>query len=149
DTVTLTVPLLGMELYRVRVLEVNENDDGAFEIVAEDFPEGVGTTGTYATQPTQGVVYNAASDPGDIEAPIIFEPPVALSNSVSQFWIGATGVGEFWGGCDVWFSTDDTNFYQIGSISNDVRMGVLTAALASYGGMNPDTMNTLAVDLAS
>lgn len=149
DVVTITVPGLGLNQYRVRVVSVEENDDGDLEMIVEDFPSGVGTTAAYATQSAQGVVYNSATAPGDIQTPIIYEPPAVLSGGVPQIWIGATGTGQFWGGCEVWFSTDDSNFYKIGDISNDVRMGVSTTGLGAYVGVNPQTMVTLGVNLSS
>lgn len=146
DVVTITLPLIEMDEYPVRIVSVTENDDGELEIEAEDFPAGVSTTAVYPAQAAQGTVYNAASAPGDIETPIIFEPPVTISGGVAQVWIGATGVGQFWGGCEVWFSTDDANFYKIGELTNDVRMGESTNGISAYAMPNPDA-STLSVDL--
>lgn len=148
DVVTLTQPLLGMDHYPVRIVTVEENANSEFDVTAEDLPAGVGTTGLYVSQPAQGVIYNAGVDPGDINQPVFFEPPTSLTNGIAELWIAACGSGQFWGGCNVWLSTDDTDFFQIGTITNEVRMGVLTANLATYGGANPDTAHTLAVNLS-
>lgn len=101
--------------------------------------------------------------------PIIFEPSQALlvaqadgslgsladgsgvaSNGGSQIWIGASPQNgdQNWGGCQVWLSFDDATYGQIGTINARANQGVLTASLASYGGANPDTADTLSVDLS-
>lgn len=51
-----------------------------------------------------------------------------------------------WGGCTVWLSADGNSYRQIGRIVGAARMGTLTATLPS--GSDPDTTNTLAVDLS-
>ena len=101
--------------------------------------------------------------------PIIFEPPAALlaaqsagslgspsngsgvaSNGGSQVWIAASPANgdPTWGGCQVWLSFDNVTYGQIGTITSRANQGVLTAALATPAGGNPDTTNTLAVDLS-
>ena len=147
DVVTLTVEGLGLDAYRVRITVVEENDNGEIEVEAEDFPEGLGSTGTYSTQTSGGTPLNFNQAPGNVEAPIIFEPDGVLTDGTPQVWMGVTGLGAYWGGCEVWLSTDNTNYYQIGDITADQRIGKLTAALAAYGAANPDNTNTLSVDL--
>jgi hypothetical protein len=101
--------------------------------------------------------------------PIIFEPPAALlaaqsagtlgslrdgsgvaPNGGSQVWIAASpaNASMTWGGCQVWLSFDNITYGQIGTIASRANQGVLTAALATPAGGNPDTTNTLAVDLS-
>ncbi len=102
-------------------------------------------------------------------SPIIFEPPAALlaaqsagsfgspsdgsgvaSNGGSQIWIAASpaNADQTWGGCQVWLSFDNTTYAQIGAISSRANRGVLTASLAAPPGGNPDTADTLGVDLS-
>src|SRR6185437_4578075 len=52
------------------------------------------------------------------------------------------------GGCQVWLSFDDSSYVQIGVIETPAREGVLAASLAAPSGVNPDTTDTLAVDLS-
>lgn len=147
DIALLTEARLGLDRYPVRIIEVTETEESVLEVRAEDFPAGVGTTGVYATQPNLAVLFNRAAPPGDTEPPVLFEPPAALNNNTPSIWMAATGLAEFWGGCQVWVSTDNTTYTQIGTINDRVRMGTLTATLPAYGGGNPDTVNTAAVDL--
>ncbi|HEX4111537.1 MAG TPA: hypothetical protein VH020_03295 [Stellaceae bacterium] len=101
--------------------------------------------------------------------PIIFEPPAALLAAQStgglgsprdgsglapsgglQIWIAASPVGAdpLWGGCQIWLSFDDTSYVQIGTIDAAANQGVLAGNLAAPPANNPDTADTLAVDLA-
>jgi hypothetical protein len=101
--------------------------------------------------------------------PIVFEPPAALlaaqsagslgspadgsglaSSGNLQIWIAASPANgdPLWGGCQVWLSFDGTTYNQIGTITAAANQGVLTADLAAPPGSNPDTADTLAVDLA-
>lgn len=149
DIVTLTWSGLGMDAYRVRITEVTENEDGELEIIAEDFPNNLGSTASYTPQSSTATPINSNQAPGNIETPIIFEPPAQLTDGSPEVWVGATGAGQYWGGCEVWLSTDNTTYFQIGEIDNLQRIGTLSAILATYGGSNPDTGNTLSVDLTT
>ncbi|HEY5209889.1 MAG TPA: hypothetical protein VIJ42_10645 [Stellaceae bacterium] len=101
--------------------------------------------------------------------PIIFEPPAGLLTAQSlgnlgspgdgsgvapsggpQLWIAASprNADPLWGGCEVWLSFDNTSYVRIGSIVATAKQGVLTASLGAPPGANPDTTNTLSIDLA-
>jgi len=101
--------------------------------------------------------------------PIVFEPPAALlaaqsagslgspgdgsglaSNGGLQVWIAASpsNADPLWGGCQVWLSFDDASYVQIGTIEAPATEGVLAATLAAPDGANPDTVDTLSVDLS-
>lgn len=152
DVVSLTNPKQYLDQFRVRIREVEEGDDNVLDIMAEEMPIGVATPGFYYSQPSEGGSTNAFADPGDVNDPIIFEPPASLLQSrniqVPQVWISVSGAAEFWGGANVWASTDNATFTQIGTLGVAGRNGELLAMLASYGGSNPDTMNTLEVTIA-
>jgi hypothetical protein len=109
-------------------------------------PIGVGTAVSYPRQATAGGGLDTLVDPGNSNAPIIFEPPSALSGGDLEVWIIASG-GVDWGGCQVWVSSDGSTYAFAGTIYRGGRQGVLTAALPSGG--DPDTTDTLAVDLTS
>lgn len=133
---------------RVRVTEVSEDDKGQLSFTAEEFP---GTVGTYV--PPQSQVTASASQVPNIYAaapsintPAIFEPPASFTGGVAKIIIAASGSGN-WGGCTVNISFDGTTYVPIGTITAPAPQGVLTASLPAYGGANPDTTDTLAVDL--
>lgn len=160
DCGELNEPTLGLANYPVRIREIEEQDDGSFEITVEEFP---GTLGSPSGATTQGGIraYNnnlVAPDP--VNTPIIFEPSATAAqwlNNGSSVPIlailvsgGSAGVNDpNFGGAIVNLSTDGgTTYGAIGTIESGGRQGVLTANLAAYGGSNPDTTDTLAVNLA-
>lgn len=89
---------------------------------------------------------NLFADPGNTSA-VIFEAPSRLAKYQAQeIWIGATGTSNDWGGCNVLVSADGTTYKQIGTIETRARLGVLDSTFAT--GSDPDTVNSLVVDLA-
>jgi hypothetical protein len=107
-------------------------------------PIGVGTATPYPKQATAGAALDPFVLPGDTNAPIIFEPPPGLTGGDNEVWILATG-GPSWGGCQIWASSDGNTYAFAGTAYRGGRQGVLTAPLPV--GADPDTADTLAVDL--
>lgn len=150
DIITVYDPSWGV--LPVRVKEVTETDEGDLELLLEEFPEGVSSTSGFGTQPNQGGGQNQSAPPGPVNPPLIFEPPLSMTNGVPQIWAAVSGgdgtlYGEYWGGANVWLSLDNVTYQQVGVVESPARMGELTAALPAYGGVNPDNANTLKVDL--
>lgn len=167
DCGTITVKLSGgadLVSIPVRVREINEQDDDNLEIVCEDFPGTLGQPATVAVTGGAASPVNSQVVPDSVNPPIIFEPASTacafLNNGSTAPLVvalvsgGSAGVVDpNWGGCIVWVSTDGTTYVQLADVhgSTQVRqpasMGPLTGSLASYGGANPDTTNTLGVNL--
>jgi hypothetical protein len=153
DLVTVTDSILGLADAAIRITEIEEDENGFLSVTAEEFPLGVATATRYATQAVTNNPINRAVAADPVNTPIIFEPPAALVGPTAQVWIaasgGAAGVADpNWGGANVWLSTDGSSYSQVGSIVGPAPQGVLTAALPSYGGINPDSTDTLAVNMA-
>src|SRR5438067_5163127 len=108
-------------------------------------PIGIGTAIAYPKQTTAGPPLDPLALPGDTNPPILFEPPPGLTAGDTEVWIIATG-GANWGGCQIWVSLDGTTYAYAGTIYRGGRQGVLAATLPSHA--DPDTTNTLAVDLS-
>jgi len=139
-------------LMPVRIKEITEQENGDLAFLVEEFPEGVGSTSGFGTQSNAGGGQNQATPPGPVNEPLIFEPPLAMTGGVAQIWAAVSGgdgtdYGPFWGGANVYLSLDDVTYQQVGIVESPARMGVLTADLDAYGGANPDTVHTLAVNL--
>lgn len=147
DVVTLTVPHMGLEAFRVRITRVEENEDGQLDVEAEDFPDGLGSTVQYSSQVNEATPVNSNQNPGNVSPPVILEAPPALTNGNPEIWMTVTGAAEYWGGCEIHLSTDGTDYYLIGEVQNEARMGELSADLATFVLPNPDVTNTLSVDL--
>jgi hypothetical protein len=146
DLVQITDTRLGVSGLTVRITAVEEDDEGTLTITAEDFFGGYSTAVLYGKQSTAGYIPNWATGPGDINMPLIFEPPAALLSGDLEIWVALSG-GPNWGGAQVWISSDGSSYGYAGTIPGPATQGVLTATLPSYGGSEPDTTNTLSVDL--
>lgn len=107
-------------------------------------PIGAGTASLYPRLTTAGAGIDMLADPGDSNAPIIFEPPSGLSGGDLEVWLIASGGAE-WGGCQVWVSSDGNTYALAGTLYKGARQGVLSASLASH--TDPDSADTLSVDL--
>jgi hypothetical protein len=151
DVLELTDPILGT--FTCRITSMEETDTGSFKIVAEQLNIGISSNTTGGTpQSVSNTPQNQLVVPGAVNTPVIFEPPSTLAGQGS-IWIAASaGPGGVYdpnyGGCVVNVSSDGATYGQLGTMYGPSRQGVLTAGLAAYGGANPDTVNTLTVDLA-
>lgn len=138
--------------FYVLITEISEDDNGEISVVAEEYIESVSSQTANVTQPVTTIGVNTGADPGNVNPPLIFEPPVSLSGT-PQVWVAVSGgngttANPNWGGCFVWLSTDNITYNEIGEIDTPARQGKLTAALADYTGTNPDNTNTMSVSLA-
>lgn len=145
DIVTLTTAFgITLNAVPVRIVSVTKNEDHTLDIVAEDYPGEVGSSGSYTAPGSTPYVpdYNVA--PGAANTPVMFEPPLQLTGGTGEVWLATSG-GANWGGAHVWVSRDGTNYARVTSVFGKARHGVLSATLAT--GVDPDVSNTLAVDL--
>jgi hypothetical protein len=146
DLVTITDAGLGLNLYPVRILSIEEDESGTLTVLAEDAPPGVGSHVTANVPVNGGYNVNQATVPGDTNTPVIFEAPNALTAPDLQLWVAASG-GANWGGCNVWASSDGSTYRLIGTINGPARHGLLTNLVPA--GSDPDTSHTLAVDMSA
>jgi hypothetical protein len=146
DIVTLTHAPLGLDLFQVRIKEIEEDENGRLRVVAEEFPFGVATPAQIQTQVPSGYSVNFNVAAGDSKTPVIFEPPFSLSGQgIREVWLATSG-DPGWGSAEVWVSTDGSTYKKAGVVNTPARHGALSADLPSTAS-NPDTANTLAVDL--
>lgn len=140
--------------FYVRIRTVSEDDEDRITIEAEEYA-GATTNSAPGGVSVPDVTNNPVDtnvDGGPVNPPIIFEPPASLSGA-PQIWAAVSGgdgttANDNWGGCFVWISTDNVTYNQVGEIDTPARQGKLTAILPTYGGANPDTVNTLRVNMA-
>lgn len=143
DLVTITDDSLHLDRFLVRITEIEDDEDGVRTVQAEEVLVGASAPSRAPVQETNGFAVDYNTVPGSLNAPAIFEPPLALSGA-PQVWIAASG-GENWGGCDVWVSDDGDSYKRLGRILGRARHGTLTAQLPVGGAI--DSANTLAVDM--
>ncbi len=151
DIVTISDANLGLSNFPVRIISVEEDDRGLLTIKAEELTVGVSAPALYPNSGPVGYLPNQGIGVAPVNAPLIYEPPPALTGGVAQIWVGASGgaggnVDTNWGGAYVWISLDNTTYSQVATISQPLRQGSLTAALPLATGWDP--VNALAISLS-
>ena len=146
DLVTLTDEGLGLDKTPVRIIEIEEDEEGVLTVKAEDFPMGAATATAYPTQPSLGYSADYNKSPGNAHAPVVFEAPLQITGGEPQIWLATAG-GDMWGGAEVWISTDGDSYTRIGATNKKARFGSLSAPLAS--GAVFDRANTLNVEISA
>lgn len=146
DYLTLTDSNLGLNLQPVRVLSVEEDESGMLKFTAEEAPVGISSNAFYESQSGTAFTTNFNQSAGNTSAPVIFEAPDVLTTAGLEVWVAASGVSDLWGGCQVWISTDNVNYQQVGVITNPGKQGVLLTTLPLVA--DPDTTSTLSVDMS-
>ena len=127
DIVTITDESLGLNQFPVRITRVEEDEGGVLSITAEELAVGSRSAVEYDLQSSNGY-QGGNEEPGNVNAPAIFEPPLELTDGKNQIWVAASG-GINWGGCNVWASTDNTTYEMIGTIYGSARYGTLVSAI--------------------
>jgi hypothetical protein len=153
DLVTLTDANLGLNNAVVRITEVEEDDNGLLSITAEEFPAGTATAVLYPVQTGSSAPVDRGTVPSSVNPPIILEPPASLAGSTPQIWVAVSGgsggvANPNWGGANVWASLDGNSYTAIGQVTAPARQGVLSAPLPARAASNPDSVDTLSVNLA-
>ena len=127
DIVTITDESLGLNQFPVRITRVEEDEEGVLSITAEELAVGSRSAVEYDLQSSNGY-QGGNEEPGNVNAPAIFEPPLELTDGKNQIWVAASG-GINWGGCNVWASIDNTTYEMIGTIYGSARYGTLVSAI--------------------
>lgn len=127
DIVTITDESLGLNQFPVRITRVEEDEEGVLSITAEELAVGSRSAVEYDLQSSNGY-QGGNEEPGNVNAPAIFEPPLELTGGKNQIWVAASG-GINWGGCNVWSSLDNTTYEMIGTIYGSARYGTLVSAI--------------------
>jgi hypothetical protein len=91
DIVTLTDPALGLDHAAVRILSVEEDDDGTLNVLAEEFPGGTATAEAYPVEIGKGGGLDHNIAPAFVNAPVIFEPPASLTGGLREIWVAVSG----------------------------------------------------------
>ncbi len=141
DIVTLNDDGLGLDQYPVRILSITENEDGSLDVKAEELLVGTASALTYNYQ-SNGGYSGQEGNPGDVNAPFIFEPPLVLTtNGSHEVWAAVSG-GNNWSGCHVWaaFSGD-------GGAPGTYKMIGVVEGVSRYGTLQSDSGTSIQVTL--
>jgi hypothetical protein len=151
DVVVVQDPEMGA--VSVIIEQIEEDEDDGFKITAREYLEGVNNfdVATAQGQPVLSTPTNSGVAPGPVNPPLIFEPPPSIVGPTAQVWAAISGgdgttANPNWGGANVFVSTDNVTFQQIGTVDSAARQGVLTADLPLTASANP-TGQTLSVTL--
>lgn len=124
DLVTLTDSGLGLSKTVVRIVSVEEDEQGTLTFTAEEWTGGAAHAAMYPTEPSAGFAHNYGAAPGDAFAPVMFEAPVELTQTGLEVYLATSGTGAYWGGCTVWVSTDGVNYKQASVLYGGSRYGL-------------------------
>jgi hypothetical protein len=145
DLVRINDPYIGLSNFPVRIISIDEDENGDLSILAEEFPWGTAGPTLHPKQTTTSFGPGFFSDPGMTNTPTFFEPPDQMTKDQGfALWIGLSGPAN-WGGASVYMSTDNATYDNIGVQNGPSAMGLLTAALGANP--DPDTTHTLSVDM--
>lgn len=140
DIVTITDESLGLNRFPVRITRVEEDEDGMLSITAEELAVGSRSAVEYDLQSSNGY-QGGNEEPGNVNAPNIFEPPLDLTSGKNQIWVAVSG-GINWGGCNVWVSLDNTTYEMVGTIYGSARYGALVSAISANATSMQVQLNT-------
>ena len=125
DLVTLTDPSLGLERVPVIIDSVVEGTDGKLTFTAISRPPADYGEAEFDVHENERPYIDFNFDPGSISTPSIFQPDTSLMYGDNEVWIGAYGENQYWGGCNVWASNNNTGYKLIGTINQGARIGYL------------------------
>lgn len=125
DLVTLTDPSLGLERVPVIIDSVVESTDGKLTFTAISRPPADYGEAEFDVHENERPYVDFNFDPGSISTPSIFQPDTSLMYGDNEVWIGAYGENQYWGGCNVWASNNNTGYKLIGTINQGARIGYL------------------------
>lgn len=135
DVVAITDAQLGLAALPVRILEIEEIEDeerDGFRFYVREFPAGAGSAVVYPSESGVGYSVDYNVDPGNALPPVVIEPPVELTTTGLELWVGVTGPADsVWGGAHVWISLDGTDYQRVGTTRGPARIGHLTASLGA------------------
>lgn len=149
DLVTLTQADLGLNAAPVRIVSVEEDEDGILTFEAVDYLAGVIDSAPLVAQGGEPTPVNNLNPPTDMVHYVIMEPPSGMTSNRNQAWIQATGDPRYVGGFVVWVSLDGISYANIGTTLRSTIgvYGYLISAplgyLNPFYGTNPDTASLI------
>jgi hypothetical protein len=140
---------LGVVNLPIRITKIVDDPIEGLKIEAEDYPYGVGQPTIFNKGLSSAeVISDPLASPGTSEV-VMFEATGRLTGYAgNQLWIGACGTGDNYGSTNVWVSQDGVNYVNVtpGGLGQPAVLGELVSTFAS--GSDPDTVNSLSVQLA-
>lgn len=137
-------PTTGVTL---QLTSVEETDTGEINLEAQDWFGTVHTAPVFQYQIKGGYSLNLLTPPGSINQPLIIDAPSQLAPTGYELWMMVAGSNPYWGGANVWLSTDASTYKRIGQLTARARYGTVTNALGVTP--DPDTIDAFSIDLTT
>lgn len=176
DLLQISDSTVGLVNQVVRILSIEEDEHGEFDVDAEDAAIGRASSVAYGTGSAQGGGHVVNTVPFPPSTPIFYMPPLPATGAgrppggfgvggwtgpypvhnskpvgpqaiTPEIWVSVASNGKDWGGAQVYMSFDGTNYTYQGDIG-----AATTGVIASSGfpaGSPLDTTNSLIVSVAS
>jgi hypothetical protein len=150
DVVTITDLALGLDQAHVRIVSIEEDDNGLLTVTAEELVSGIATPAANPSAGSTSRQHSFSQTAISVNNPLIYQPPTSLTAGVAQVWAGASpqaaGASTQWGGANIWASFDNATYAQVATITQPLIQGLLSAPLPiAIAGTDPT--HTLSVDL--
>lgn len=148
DLILINDSKVGIVNLPVRLTSISENDSYELACEAEPFVYGCNAPNDLPVTESAPFVPNTGAEPGQVNAPVIFEPVPRLTGqqNQAQLWGVVSASSTAYGGCVVMLSTDGGLSYNpVATINGNGTTGVTVGDWPAAN--DPDTTNNLAVDL--
>ncbi len=145
--VTLTWDHMGWNQKPLRIIKIEESHAG-LNLTLEEFPYGASQPTLYPKLTAQAQNTNPALiSPGNTDL-VVVEIPDQMNNYAGrEYRIYADAVTpDNWGGTNIYFSGDNSEFTLLGMITQSVMMGTLGGSGMTAGSGDPDTQTITVVD---
>ena len=131
DKVRITDVNSGITNQVVMITDVKEDEKGLPVFTAISWFDGNYGPAEFDVHEVDRPFVDFNKPPSATAVPAIFQPPADLTAEGLEVWIAAKGAGDNWGGCTVYVSDNDEYYRTLGKISNNARLGPLTAILSA------------------
>lgn len=129
DLVTLTDNNIGLNKQVAIIDSVTEDAKGILTFTAISRAAGDYSEALYDVHEIDRPYIDFNADSGNIDTPLIFQPPSDLTSSGNELWVAAKGKKDTWGGCAVYISDNNVNYRRLGAITNNARLGALARTM--------------------
>jgi Putative phage tail protein len=152
DIVAVNDPTIGWQNKLFWVTKIEEQKDGRLTIECREVQINAGLVSGAQRQKSSGAPLPLFATPPNVNTPAFIEPTAALLLAYGQtspaLLIGVSGPPPNWGGAQIFISTDDVTYGYLGTQVGSTPMGTVVNDLPAFAGPNPDTTDTLTVDLS-
>ena len=86
DVVSITDANLGLQAASVRIVSIEEDDNGLLTVTAEELVSGIGTAMVNPSSGALGPQHSFAQTAIAVNYPLLYQPPTSLTGGTAQIW---------------------------------------------------------------